>query len=264
MEWRTADLNPVHPAFSLIFHVVCRLRRPRDRDSVRPHECQIDSGRKTASRCKISIFHKCARRVELHIRKLRCETSKCAVIRGRGFTVGSSVFARRDAPVQTDIVTSVDFEDFLTHAKRPGSVHFAQEWQSLSAVRRFQSCNRERFAFRRRPNRILVRPPCTDGTAFLRSRIMTSWKTSHGPQRWMTTAPSETRTRRNVTLVRWFNEVVSVAAAFGFERPSVLTGAAVANNALSAAGPVQAGSWIVLFGKRLNLSMVRALCRNVQ
>src|SRR5580765_6271217 len=68
--------------------------------------------------------------------------------------------------------------------------------------------------------------------------ITTSWKTSHGPQKSITTAPSEIRKATGIwPLSGGFSEIVSVATAFGFGRLSVLTGAPVANNALSANTP---------------------------
>src|SRR5262249_41172769 len=68
--------------------------------------------------------------------------------------------------------------------------------------------------------------------------IMASWKTSHGPQKSMTTAPSEIRKATGIwPLLGGFNEVVSVATASGFDWPSVLIGAAVAKIARSASKP---------------------------
>jgi hypothetical protein len=66
---------------------------------------------------------------------------------------------------------------------------------------------------------------------------MTSWKTSHGPQKSITTAPSEIRKATGIwPLSGGLSDVVSVATSFRFEWLS-LTGAPVANNALSASTP---------------------------
>src|SRR2546429_7072021 len=50
-----------------------------------------------------------------------------------------------------------------------------------------------------------------------------------------------------------FSEVVSVATAFGFERASVLTGAGVANNALSASTPSRSEEHTSELQSRLHL-----------
>jgi hypothetical protein len=148
----------------------------------------------------------------------------------------SPVFARTNAPVQTDMVTSVVFEDFLIHSNTPGSVtlrgndNHLRRWGVLNRVignDLHSAAGADRFL--RFGHRVQA-----EGISSLLG-IMTSWKTSHGPQKSITTAPSEIRKATGIwPLSGGFSEVVSVATAVDSNGCLVLTGAPVANNALSA------------------------------
>ena len=78
----------VHPAFALIFHVVSGLPGNLATVIAFDHtEGEIDSGRKSASGCEISILDEARAALELNVRKFYGKASKRAVIRGRGFAV---------------------------------------------------------------------------------------------------------------------------------------------------------------------------------
>src|SRR5205807_4448116 len=84
----------VHPAFSLIFHVVSGLPGNLATVIAFDHtEGEIDSGRKTTGGCEISILDEARAALELNVRKFYGKASTRAVIRGRGFAAQQSGFS---------------------------------------------------------------------------------------------------------------------------------------------------------------------------
>src|SRR6266567_9024623 len=81
----------VHPALSLIFHVVGTFLGNVAAVIALDHaEREIDAGRKPAGGREISIFDEPRAALELNIRKFHRETSERAMKRGRGLAIKQS------------------------------------------------------------------------------------------------------------------------------------------------------------------------------